>query len=134
MMPLGAAIRLMTTWSPTAMPVTIMATSTTSPCRFVAERHATVVAGQAAHRDEKARPYRRFRTRIMTSASAGPLPGFGASTTCVSPNAVWNTFIDCSLSGKLVKAGDKRRDVARDDVGERAVAETRLRPSAVRLH
>ena len=63
MIPLGAAIGLMTTWSPTADAGDIAADLDNLARRLVAERHAAVMAGHTAHRDEK---------RVGTADSACP--------------------------------------------------------------
>jgi hypothetical protein len=94
MIPLGAAIGLMTTWSPTVMPVTSLPTSATSPAGSWPSGMPPSWPGIPPMEMKSASVPQIPHARILTSTSAGATVGFGASTTCVSPGAVTtDTFI-----------------------------------------
>src|SRR3954447_15163435 len=130
MMPPGAAIGLMTTWSPNAMPATLLPTSTISPAGSWPSGMPPSRPGVTPIRMKKASGQQIPHARVFTRTSAGPTVGFGASITWVSPGAVTtDTFMGTFLlRGNLVVAGDQRRDVAADDFGERAIAIGARRP------
>ena len=87
MTPRGAAIGLMTTWSPTLMPVT-SADLDDLAGRFVAEWHPAGVRRQPAHRDvQRIRPADAARLHLHQHVGR-PGPGQGTSRTSVLPGPV----------------------------------------------